>query len=89
MGAGQDEANKPRLARVMYNLLETVRICAGLLTPFTPATSAGIQKRIGAEACDWESLCAFGGLSREAQVTATWRSSRASTRSRSWPSWRR
>ncbi len=66
----KDEANKPRLARVMYNLLETVRICAGLLTPFTPATSAEIQKRIGAEACDWESLCAFGGLSREAQVTA-------------------
>ena len=65
----KDEANKPRLARVMYNLLETVRICAGLLTPFTPATSAEIQKRIGAEACDWESLCAFGGLSREAQVT--------------------
>ena len=66
----KDEVNKPRLARVMYNLLETVRICAGLLTPFTPATSAEIQKRIGAEACDWESLCAFGGLSREAQVTA-------------------
>ena len=66
----KDEANKPRLARVMYNLLETVRICAGLLTPFTPATSAEIQKRIGADACDWNSLCAFGGLSREAQVTA-------------------
>ena len=66
----KDEANKPRLARVMYNLLETVRICAGLLTPFTPATSAEIQKRIGADVCDWESLCAFGGLSREAQVTA-------------------
>ena len=66
----KDEANRPRLARVMYNLLETVRICAGLLTPFTPATSAEIQKRIGADACDWNSLCAFGGLSREAQVTA-------------------
>ncbi len=39
----KDEANKPRLARVMYNLLETVRICAGLLTPFTPATSAEIK----------------------------------------------
>ena len=32
----KDEANKPRLASVMYNLLETVRICATLLLPFMP-----------------------------------------------------
>ncbi len=66
----KDEAQKPRLARVMYNLLETVRICGGLLQPFVPDTAAEIMKRIGAEAYDWDSLCTFGGLSREAQVVS-------------------
>ena len=66
----KDEAQKPRLARVMYNLLETVRICGGLLQPFMPDTAAEIMKRIGAEACDWDSLCTFGMLSREAQVVS-------------------
>ena len=32
----KDEANKPRLASVMYNLLESIRICTVLLTPFIP-----------------------------------------------------
>ena len=32
----KDEARKPRLARVLYNLLETIRISAGLLRPFMP-----------------------------------------------------
>ena len=64
----KDETKKPRLARVMYNLLETVRICGGLLQPFMPDTAAEIMKRIGAERYDWDSLCVFGALSREAQV---------------------
>ncbi|MDQ9869866.1 class I tRNA ligase family protein, partial [Acinetobacter baumannii] len=38
----KSEENKPRLARVLYNLLETVRICAGLLSPFMPATAEEI-----------------------------------------------
>ena len=66
----KDEAKRPRLARVMYNLLETVRICGGLLQPFMPDTAAEIMKRIGAERYDWDSLCAFGGLSREVQVVS-------------------
>mgnify|MGYP004616988613 FL=1 len=66
----KDEAKRPRLACVMYNLLETVRICGGLLQPFVPDTAAEIMKRIGAERYDWDSLCAFGGLSREAQVVS-------------------
>ena len=64
----KDEANKPRLARVMYNLLETVRICAGLLTPFMPATSAEILRRLGSPEADWESLGFFGTLYRDAKV---------------------
>ncbi len=66
----KDEANKPRLAKVMYNLLETIRICAGLLVPFMPETSAEILRRIGAENSAWEDLCAFGSLKADATVTA-------------------
>ena len=66
----KDETKKPRLACVMYHLLETVRICGGLLQPFMPDTAAEIMRRIGAERYDWDSLCSFGVLSREAKVTA-------------------
>ncbi len=66
----KDESKKPRLACVMYHLLETVRICAGLLRPFMPDTTEEIMKRIGATASDWDSLGAFGGLARDAEVTA-------------------
>ena len=65
----KDEAKKPRLARVLYNLLETVRICGGLLSPFMPETAEKIAQRIGAAAPDWESLCRFGVLPADAAVT--------------------
>ena len=58
----KDEAKKPRLAKVLYNLLDTVRICAGLLTPVMPETAAAIMERIGAGTYDWESLTKFGVL---------------------------
>ena len=66
----KDESKKARLARVMYNLLETVRVCGGLLQPFMPATSEEIMKRIGATQYDWDSLTKYGTLPAEAQVTA-------------------
>ena len=66
----KDESKKARLARVMYNLLETVRVCGGLLQPFMPATSEEIMKRIGAAQYDWDSLTKYGTLPAEAQVTA-------------------
>ena len=65
----RDEANKPRLARVLYNLLETIRICGALLLPFMPATSAEIMKRIGADRYDWDSLNQYGLLPATATVT--------------------
>ena len=61
---------KPRLARVLYNLLETVRICGGLLTPFMPDTAAEIAKRLGGAAMDWDSLNQFGVLSHEVATVA-------------------
>ncbi len=60
----KDEANKPRLAAVLYNLLETVRICTILLTPFMPESCDKIFAQIGATACErtWESAEVFGAL---------------------------
>jgi len=58
----KNEANHPRLAKVLYNLLETVRICAGLLSPFMPATSEEIAKRLGGAPMDWDSLENYGVL---------------------------
>ena len=52
----------------MYNLLETIRICAGLLTPFIPDTVEEILKRIGAETAEWDTLDKFGTLARDAKV---------------------
>ena len=66
----KSEELKPRLARVLYNLLETVRVCAGLLTPFMPATSGEIAKRLGGAAMDWDSLNVFGVLSADVATVA-------------------
>ncbi len=58
------EANGPRMARVMYNLLETLRVSAILLTPFIPTSAAEVLRQIGAdEACStWDSAAAWGSL---------------------------
>ncbi|MBP3673264.1 MAG: methionine--tRNA ligase [Oscillospiraceae bacterium] len=66
----KSEENKPRLARVLYNLLETVRVCGGLLSPFMPDTSAEIAKRLGGAPMDWESLGQWGLLNPEVATVA-------------------
>ena len=66
----KDEANKPRLARVMYNLLESVRICGALLEPVMPDTTKKIMERIGAKEFGWDSLATFGVLPADTTVTA-------------------
>ena len=60
----KDEAKRERLAAVMYNLLETVRICAVLLTPFMPESCEAIFARIGAETNGrtWDSAAVWGAL---------------------------
>ena len=67
---GKDEACKPRLARVLYNLLECVRVCAVLLTPFMPVTCEKIFAQIGADETlrTWESAGTFGLLPAAARV---------------------
>ena len=60
----KDEAKKDRLANVLYNLLETVRICAVLLAPFIPESCGKIFNQIGATESErtWDSAAAFGVL---------------------------
>lgn len=43
----KDESKKGRLATVMYNLVETIRICAVLLKPFITQTPAKIFTKLG------------------------------------------
>ena len=65
------EANGARLAHVLYNLLETTRICAILLTPFMPESMEKLFVQIGAgtEAQTWESTAAWGTLAEDAAIT--------------------
>ena len=57
----KDEASKPRLGTVLYNLLEAIRIAAVLLTPIIPATCEEIFSQINASKTAYEEL-AFGNL---------------------------
>ena len=66
----KSEEQRPRLARVLYNLLETVRICGGLLSPFMPDTAAEIGKRLGGAAMDWDSLAQWGLLNPQVAAVA-------------------
>lgn len=61
---GKDPAKKDRLATVLYNLLEGIRVCAVLLTPFMPDTVVKIFDQIGApeEARVYETADKFGVL---------------------------
>ena len=45
----KDEARKPRLAAVLYNLLDAVRRCTILLSPAMPNTAPAIYEQIGAD----------------------------------------
>lgn len=66
----KDEANKPRLAAVLYNLLETIRITSALLSPFMPTTMPEVWKQIGAAEDDvtYESAGKFGVLPADVTV---------------------
>ena len=59
----KDEEKRPRLAAVMANLLEAIRVSLILLTPFIPDTCARAFDQIGATEAErtWESLSAVRG----------------------------
>ncbi|MBQ1730536.1 MAG: methionine--tRNA ligase [Oscillospiraceae bacterium] len=58
----RDEANKPRLETVLYNLCEAIRFAGTLITPFLPDTGAKIFRQLNIEPSTWESLESFGLL---------------------------
>ncbi len=66
----KDESKKPRLASVMYNLLEALRVSLVMLTPFIPESCAKAFDQIGAEESlrTWESALSFGALPATVQV---------------------
>lgn len=66
---GKDESKRARLASVLYNLLESIRIATSLLSCFMPSTMPKVWEQIGAAAEDvtYENAAKFGVL--PAQVT--------------------
>ncbi len=64
----KDEATKPRLGAVLYNLAESIRIIASLLSSFMPQTAEAIKNQINAEDISYESVKAFGGLKAGVKV---------------------
>lgn len=68
----KDEASKPRLNTVLYNLVECIRYIAVMLKPFMPETAEKIAEQINCDVLTWESLDNFGAIADSAKVgTAT------------------
>ena len=66
----KDPAHKTRLATVLYNLLDTVRIVSTLLSPVMPFTAPKIARQIGASEEDmkWENAGMRGVLKKDVEV---------------------
>lgn len=60
MGTGKDEAQKDRLAEVLYNLTESITIGASLLHPFLPETAEKIVAQLSTSLRDFDELNQFG-----------------------------
>lgn len=58
----KDEDKKERLGTVLYNLLESIRFIAILVSPFMPETAEKIFKQINTQVTSYDSLKEFGGL---------------------------
>ncbi|MBD8912086.1 MAG: methionine--tRNA ligase [Ruminococcus bicirculans] len=67
---GKDESKKARLATVLYNLLETIRIISTLLSNFMPTTMPKVWEQIGAAESDitYENAGKFGVLPADVTV---------------------
>ena len=67
----KDESKRARLATVMYNLLETLRITVSLLVPFIPESCENAFAQIGAtaEQTSWDNAAVWGVLPADVTVT--------------------
>lgn len=61
----KSEETRGRLATVIYNLLEVIRVAAVLLVPYIPTTAANIFSQLGTDKTDLASVSTFGGLEAE------------------------
>ena len=68
---GKDESKRGRLASVLYNLLETIRICTTLLQPVMPDSCDKIFAKLGADdKCrSWDSANVWGVLPAQAVIS--------------------
>ena len=66
----KSEDTKPRLARVLYNLAETLRVCTVLLQPFMPTTCEKIFAQLGVDDSlkTWDSAAAVGSMPANATL---------------------
>ena len=66
----KDEAKKDRLATVLYNLLESIRIAAIILRSYLPETAEKILDQIGTQQRSMDSALTFGSLETGINVVA-------------------
>lgn len=67
----KEEDNHPRLAAVLYNLLESIRFISVLISPFMPNTPKLIWEQLGIQEGDlttWDSLKEFGNYPSGAKI---------------------
>ena len=57
----KDESKKDRLETVLYNLLESIRVCAIFLSPYLPDTSTAIFDQLNTNKRDYDTR-EFGNL---------------------------
>lgn len=57
----KDEGKLPRLGTVLYNLLESIRFIAVLLSPFMPETSEKIFAQMNCDVKTYDTLAQFSG----------------------------
>ena len=68
METGEDETKQDRLATVLYNLMEGIRMAAVALAAYLPDTSAKILDMLGTQERDYLKLDQFGLLETGGKV---------------------
>ena len=58
----KSEETRGRLATVIYNLLEVIRVAAVLLVPYIPTTSKNIFSQLGTDKTELVTVSSFGAL---------------------------
>lgn len=64
----KDESKQDRLSTVLYNLTESIVICASLFAPFMPTTSQKVVEQCGTTLREYDDLDKFGLLANGTKV---------------------